>query len=489
MKYVFMIYVCIAVTSALLSKIKQVVSVLNPLNVLYTNVCVTDLGCFYTGPPFHHLVNRPISLPPTKEPGTKFQLFTPSNPHEVYHLNVTRQSILNSTYDAKHKTKVLIHGFASDLNQNDFRYIMKKAILEEGNYNVIVVDWTADNGFPYAQAVANTRTTGALIAKMINLIINTTRARASDFHLVGHSLGSHVAGYVGERVKDLGRITGLDPAGPYFQVDDKSVRLDPSDAFFVDVIHTSAADSIMEGLGMEKPVGHVDFYPNGGKSQLGCDLVSRTSEVILGRELNSSAKFFPSACDHERANEFFSESVKNSSCQFIGVLCNSYEDFEKKNCTTENSITAVMGFHARKRRGLQFPSKFYLKTNDSYPFCIKSKQQSIESRSNQSRATNQSRNNTSRDSNQSGNNQSRSSNQSGNSQSRSSNQSGNNQSRSSNQSGNSQSRSSNQSGNNQSRSSNQSGNSQSRASNQSGNSQSGATNRSRSGNRRRRGGG
>lgn len=42
--------------------------------------------------------------------------------------------------------------------------------------------------------------------------------------------------------------------------------LDPSDADFVDIIHTSAGS-----LGYYRALGHVDFYPNSGKaSQPGC---------------------------------------------------------------------------------------------------------------------------------------------------------------------------------------------------------------------------
>ena len=105
-------------------------------------------------------------------------------------------------------------------------------------------------------------------------------------HLIGHSLGAHVAGYAGERVEGLGRITGLDPAEPLFQGMPAFVRLDPTDAQFVDVIHTvcpqlslhnslkphpflqDATSILMGGWGMEDPVGHVDFYPNG---ELGVD--------------------------------------------------------------------------------------------------------------------------------------------------------------------------------------------------------------------------
>ena len=76
-------------------------------------------------------------------------------------------------------------------------------------------------------------------------------------------------GYAGERLKNtygriLGRITGLDAAGPYFENTDLVVRLDQSDAKFVDAIHSDGTSTIQIGLGIFQMVGHVDFYPNGG---------------------------------------------------------------------------------------------------------------------------------------------------------------------------------------------------------------------------------
>ena len=65
----------------------------------------------------------------------------------------------------------------------------------------------------------------------------------------------------------LSRITGLDPAGFLFHNVPHSERLDPSDAVFVDVIHSAGL-----WIGMDEPVGHVDFYPNGGHHpQPGCE--------------------------------------------------------------------------------------------------------------------------------------------------------------------------------------------------------------------------
>ena len=44
-------------------------------------------------------------------------------------------------------------------------------------------------------------------------MINNAGAKSSDFHCIGHSLGSHICGYAGSRINGLGKITGLDPAG------------------------------------------------------------------------------------------------------------------------------------------------------------------------------------------------------------------------------------------------------------------------------------
>ena len=89
-------------------------------------------------------------------------------------------------------------------------------------------------------------------------------------HCIGHSLGAHVCGFLGQAVKEdtkydkpiLERITGMDPAGPYFFhnfVDDfpngqDGQRLDPTDASHVDIIHTDQL------LGSMTIMGETDFY-------------------------------------------------------------------------------------------------------------------------------------------------------------------------------------------------------------------------------------
>lgn len=66
----------------------------------------------------------------------------------------------------------------------------------------------------------------------------------------------------------IGRITGLDPAGPQFEGNIPDERLSDDDADFVDVLHTDGGT-----LGYEASIGHVDYFPNGGKRQAGCGLI------------------------------------------------------------------------------------------------------------------------------------------------------------------------------------------------------------------------
>lgn len=95
-------------------------------------------------------------------------------------------------------------------------------------------------------------------------------------HIIGFSLGAHVAGFAGSELPGLYRITGLDPAGPLFESQHPDARLDDTDAKFVDVIHSNGENLILGGLGSWQPMGHVDFYPNGGRVQTGC------SNLFLG---------------------------------------------------------------------------------------------------------------------------------------------------------------------------------------------------------------
>lgn len=89
--------------------------------------------------------------------------------------------------------------------------------------------------------------------------------------MIGHSLGAHIAAFAGKRVQNktgvnVGRITGLDPAGPMYRLAGTNDRLASTDADLVVALHTDGGFN-----GYPDRIGDIDFYANGGvPSQPGC---------------------------------------------------------------------------------------------------------------------------------------------------------------------------------------------------------------------------
>ena len=79
---------------------------------------------------------------------------------------------------------------------------------------MICVDWSRGAKLPdYTKAVVNTRLVGAQIARLVERIGKTFGEEIHErCHIVGHSLGAHVAGFTGSNLKRNGktlhRITG-----------------------------------------------------------------------------------------------------------------------------------------------------------------------------------------------------------------------------------------------------------------------------------------
>ena len=136
------------------------------------------------------------------------------------------------------KTIFIVHGWTNDRFEPWIGY-MKNRLLNVENLNIVVVDWSGGAKQPYEIAVSNTQIAGIDIAKLINSYVSKSIISTSLVTIIGHSLGSHVAGFAGSRTyTKISRITGLDPAGVGFDGVSPLVRLDPSDAEFVDIIHT-----------------------------------------------------------------------------------------------------------------------------------------------------------------------------------------------------------------------------------------------------------
>lgn len=55
------------------------------------------------------------------------------------------------------------------------------------------------------------------VSRLVRNLIQRHRARPSQFHLLGHSLGAHISGYAARNVTGLGRVTGTVFPDPLMQ--------------------------------------------------------------------------------------------------------------------------------------------------------------------------------------------------------------------------------------------------------------------------------
>ncbi|KFR10727.1 Pancreatic lipase-related protein 2, partial [Opisthocomus hoazin] len=166
-------------------------------------------------------------------------------------------------------------------------------------------------------------------------------------------------------------LSGLDPAQPYFQGTPTEVRLDKSDAEFVDVIHTDSAPTIPYlGFGMSTAIGHLDFYPNGGKQMPGCGK-NLISEIIDLNGIWEGLRDFV-ACNHLRSYKYYSDSIIYPD-GFLGYSCASYNVFETGSCfPCPQGGCPNMGHFADKFKGKSQSDflKLYLNTGEAEDFAL-----------------------------------------------------------------------------------------------------------------------
>ncbi|KFB39671.1 AGAP000309-PA-like protein [Anopheles sinensis] len=375
-------------------------------------VCYGPLGCF------HETDHLPEMLPSSPaEVNTRFLVYTTTHRSEkpliefsyeelvvagfgaAYWSNGTNDtvsipmsggmssSLLKTFGDLSDRTvRVIVHGFGANCGLV-WIYEMRTALMAVENCTVICVDWENGAKLPnYVRAAANTRLVGRQLALLLRLLRTHNDLRLSRVHLIGFSLGSHVAGFAGAEfstgatapLKSTGlwRITGLDPAGPLFEAQPPEVRLDASDARYVDVIHSNGENLILGGLGSWQPMGTVDYYPNGGRVQHGCTnlFVGAVTDIIWAPPTTVEGR---SLCNHRRAYKFFIDSVA-PRCHFPAFPCESYDKFATGECFecgpggrrngTSASACGHMGYYATSREVGGY-GQLYLRTRDEEPYC------------------------------------------------------------------------------------------------------------------------
>uniref|UniRef100_A0A1I8F7P7 Lipase domain-containing protein n=1 Tax=Macrostomum lignano TaxID=282301 RepID=A0A1I8F7P7_9PLAT len=79
------------------------------------------------------------------------------------------------------------------------------------------------------------------------------------------------------------------------------------------------------------PVGHIDFYPNGGKWQPGCTR-NIFNQDILSMGIIEAGKWTLAACHHMRAPILFTATAANPDADFLAYECDNYDEFKAGRC-------------------------------------------------------------------------------------------------------------------------------------------------------------
>ncbi|XP_022095917.1 pancreatic lipase-related protein 2-like [Acanthaster planci] len=298
-----------------------------------------DLWCHRRGfPPMH-----------PNQIGTTFRLYTRKNPSSP---TVISTSSLGYPFSASSPTKFIIHGF-TDKGETSWLLKMKDKLLKKGDFNVIGVDWEkgASPSFipDYCKARQNIRVVARQIRNLIKKMQSSFWAFSlNNVHIIGHSLGGQMAGYVGKEFGGkIGRISGMDPAEPDFEGNQRGCRLDRGDAKFVDASHCSL-------FGIFQPVGHVDVYPNYGTHMPGC-----TSWPVLAE----------ATCGHMKAIDYFTETI-NNDCGALAYPC-TWQNGQGQGCkySGQSGVSGVkFGYQANQTPWSKY-GLYTRMTNQNSPFC------------------------------------------------------------------------------------------------------------------------
>ncbi|CAN2387641.1 lipase [Pristimantis euphronides] len=263
--------------------------------------------------------------------------------------------------DVSRKTIFITHGYRPTGSPPVWLDEIVQKLLTVGEFNIILVDWNRGaTTLIYHHAAAKTKDVAEILKSFIDRMLDRGGSLDS-IYMIGVSLGAHISGVVGKMYNgSIGRITGLDPAGPLFNGKAAEERLHHSDAQFVDVVHSD-----IDALGYRENLGHIDFYPNGGIDQPGCP------KTIL-----SGTEFFK--CDHQRSVFLYISSL-TASCSVETFPCTSYKDYRIGKCVDCQEFAAlgcpVLGFYADKWKDYLVAknppvTKAFFDTAPAKPFCI-----------------------------------------------------------------------------------------------------------------------
>ncbi|XP_017006834.2 phospholipase A1 VesT1.02 [Drosophila takahashii] len=269
-----------------------------------------------------------------------FYLYTRNNPTEGKEIRADASSIEDFHFDRSHGTRFVIHGWGGRYTDS-MNVKITKAWLSRGNYNVIVVNWDRSQSVDYVSSVRAVPGAGTKVGEMIEYLHDHHGMSLESLEVIGHSLGSHVAGYAGKQVGNqrIHTIVGLDPAMPLFSYDKPDKRLSTEDAFYVESIQTNGGEK-----GFLKPIGKGTFYPNGGRKQPGC-----------GTDIGGT-------CAHGRSVTYYVEAVTKDN--FGTIKCKDYQDALANECGSTYSGVRM----GAVTNAYMVDGDYYVPVNSEAPF-------------------------------------------------------------------------------------------------------------------------
>lgn len=338
-------------------------------------ICVASLG---TRGLAHNDTVQGSLAPGTAEPQlesirSRFQLRSADEPEGPGCQLVPGQpeSLTQCRFQPSAKTFLIIHGWTlSGMFEGWISKMVSALHARESAANIVVLDWLDRAHQHYPVAAANTRIVGRDVAIFLEWLEEASNHPLENVHLIGYSLGAHAAGFAGEHMRNparLGRITGLDPAGPTFEGRESAERLSPEDAGFVDVLHTHTRGSPGLSIGIKQPVGHLDVYPNGGSNQPGCDI----RDVFGGLASNGLLSFTDAfKCEHERAVHLFIDSLLHTEQMPTAFRCTDSDRFNRGLCLScRKHRCSAVGYGAERVRARRSTRMFH-KTRGGMPFKV-----------------------------------------------------------------------------------------------------------------------
>ncbi|XP_069355409.1 lipase member H-B-like isoform X1 [Maniola hyperantus] len=248
----------------------------------------------------------------------------------------------------KRKTLVFVSGYL-DASFSPISRALATTYVDRGN-NVIIVEIYPILHRSYPIAARLTKPLGHLLGEFLAEL--TARGLSNrKLELLGGSLGAHIASYAAIRYHELthykpAKLTGLDPAGPCFRTLPRGERIHSDVAHKVDAVHTN-----IDGFGLPEPVGHVDFYINGGEFQPAMEL----NYLLPCLQL----------CSHVRAAIYWI-IANHETDKFLAVRCSSLADVRRGNCYQEHIETNVLG----PKTNFSRPGLYYLPTMESHPYYL-----------------------------------------------------------------------------------------------------------------------